>query len=138
MSDYSKTPLYKKLGVKDGMTMLIIHETDDYDSLIGPILKTVHKNTSLEKEKVYDFIHLFTRSQEELHELFPKLKESLTYKGMLWISWPKGSCGVGITNLNDNIVRDIGLENGLVDVKIASIDDTWSGIKFVYRLKDRK
>ena len=60
----------------------------------------------------------------------------LTPTGMLWISWPKKSSGV-VTDLNENIVRDIGLANGLVDVKVCAVDDVWSALKFVFRLKDR-
>lgn len=57
---------------------------------------------------------------------------------MLWISWPKGAyCNFVGSDLNENIIRDIGLENGLVDVKVIAVDDNWSGLKFVYRLKDR-
>ena len=147
MTAYSKTPLFKKLGIKEGMQILLINEPDDYEKLLPEIkslrhsgltkIKTINEE-NMQTDKKIDFIHLFSRTQEELNQLFPKLKELLKKNGMLWISWPKGLCGVGVTNLNDNIVRDIGLHNGLVDVKIASIDETWSGIKFVYRLKDRK
>jgi hypothetical protein len=138
VSRYSKTPLFKKLGIKEGMEILIVHKPNNYEKLVGSILKFTNKYYQIEEKRTYDFIQLFTRSQEELQELFPKLKQNLKQKSMLWISWPKGSCGVGVTDLNENLVRDIGLQNGLVDVKIASIDDMWSGLKFVYRVKDRK
>ena len=67
---------------------------------------------------------------------FPKLKAALTSDGMLWISWPKKSSKVA-TDLKEDIIREIGLTNGLVDVKVAAVDEVWSGLKFVYRLKDR-
>jgi hypothetical protein len=66
----------------------------------------------------------------------PALRSCLAQSGMLWISWPKGSSGVA-TDLNENVVREIGLGNGLVDVKVCAVDETWSGLKFVYRVKDR-
>jgi hypothetical protein len=71
-----------------------------------------------------------------LNEQFPRLKEALSPSGMLWVSWPKASSGVP-TDLSENVVREIGLANGLVDVKVCAVDEVWSGLKFVYRIKDR-
>lgn len=83
----------------------------------------------------FDYIHFFATSEKTLRVNFPKLKKCLKPAGLLWISWPKsGKLG---TDLNENIVRDIGLASGLVDVKVAAINATWSGLKFVYRIKDR-
>jgi hypothetical protein len=65
------------------------------------------------------------------------LKQALATNGMLWVSWPKGSSGVE-TDLNENVVREVGLKNGLVDLKVCAVDETWSGLKFVYRRKDRE
>jgi hypothetical protein len=79
-------------------------------------------------------IHYYTDSKSDLEKQFPALKKLLAADGTLWISWPKGKT----TDLNGNIVRDIGLKNGLVDVKVIAVDEIWSGLKFVYRLKDRK
>jgi hypothetical protein len=84
-----------------------------------------------------DFIQFFSSRRSHLDEQFPKLKASLSPSGMLWVSWPKGSSGVP-TDLTENVVRDIGLTNGLVDVKVCAVDETWSGLKFVFRLKDRR
>ena len=69
--------------------------------------------------------------------MFPKLKASLATDGMLWVSWPKGSSSIP-TNLKEDLVRQAGLETGLVDVKVCAVDENWSGLKFVFRLKDRK
>ena len=68
---------------------------------------------------------------------FPKLAQKLQQDGMLWIAWPKKASGVA-TDLLENSVRRIGLDAGLVDVKVCAVNDTWSGLKFVYRLTDRK
>lgn len=84
----------------------------------------------------FDFIHYFTKSQRDLRTAFPKLKRSLKMRGMLWISWPKQSSGVE-TDLTESVVQRVGLANGLVDVKVAAIDDVWSGLKFVWRVRDR-
>ena len=83
-----------------------------------------------------DFVHLFTDGRSTLAKEMPKLRDSLKPNGTLWISWPKKSSGVR-TDLDENIVRDIGLKAGLVDVKVCAVDETWSGLKFVFRLKDR-
>jgi len=82
-----------------------------------------------------DFIHYFAEARDDLEDIFPRLKESLAQTGMLWISWRKGAKTAD--RLNENVIREIGLANGLVDVKVAAVDETWSGLKFVRRVKDR-
>ncbi len=83
-----------------------------------------------------DFIHFFTSERGDLELRLPDLKAALKKDGMLWLSWPKKASKLP-TDLTDNIVREVGLAHGLVDVKVAAIDENWSGLKFVYRLKDR-
>jgi len=83
-----------------------------------------------------DFALLFTKSLADLTKHFAKLRDRLEPSGMLWVSWPKKTSGVA-TDLTENVVRDYGLSNGLVDVKVCAIDDTWSALKFVRRLSDR-
>lgn len=83
-----------------------------------------------------DFAMIFTKSKAELTKEFARLAKVLSPAGMLWISWPKKSSGVA-TNLDENVVRDIGLAAGLVDVKVCAVTEVWSGLKFVRRLKDR-
>jgi hypothetical protein len=84
----------------------------------------------------FPFIQCFCTELRDLERRFPILKKQLAPDGMLWISWPKGSSKVP-TDLNENVIRDVGLRNGLVDVKVCAVDDIWSGLKFVYRLRDR-
>jgi hypothetical protein len=76
------------------------------------------------------------KEKSALEGSFPKLKQALAPDGALWISWPKGASKVP-TDVNENVARGIGLRHGLVDVKVCAVDDVWSGLKFVYRLKDR-
>ena len=83
-----------------------------------------------------DFIHFFTKEKSILEETFSILKNHLSKNGMLWVSWPKGSSKVQ-TDINENTVRQTGLREGLVDVKVCAVDEIWSGLKFVYRTKDR-
>ena len=87
--------------------------------------------------KPLDLIVLFADSQKALKKDFPKLARKLSLTGMLWIAWPKKASGVA-TDLSDNHVRTIGLDAGLVDVKVCAVNEVWSGLKFVYRLEDRK
>ncbi len=130
MAGYSQKSLKEKLGLTPDKIYAIFHAPEGYEKLLGaPILD--------EKKENLDFIQYFTRSRNRLIEDFPKLKQMLKKAGMLWISWPKSSCSFATSDLTENTVRDIGLEAGLVDVKVAAIDEDWSGIKFVYRLKDR-
>jgi len=87
-------------------------------------------------EKPLDFIQFFTRERAVLENKFATLKNAITQNGSLWISWPKRVAKIK-TDLDENIIRDIGLAHGLVDVKVAAVDEVWSGLKFVYRVKDR-
>jgi hypothetical protein len=79
---------------------------------------------------------VFTKSKAELARDFKRISKLLAPAGMLWVSWPKKSSGV-VTDLNENIVREIGLDAGLVDVKVCAVTEVWSGLKFVRRVKDR-
>ena len=83
-----------------------------------------------------DFIQFFTKQRSELERAVPLLREELTQSGMLWISWPKGASKI-LTDVNENVVREIGLKNQLVDIKVCAVDDVWSALKLVYGLKDR-
>jgi hypothetical protein len=87
-------------------------------------------------DRELDFVHLFVKSQEELKEAFAGWAKRLAPAGMLWVSWPKKASGVA-TDLDENKVREIGLNAGLVDVKVCAVTDVWSGLKFVIRVKDR-
>ncbi len=132
---FSKKLLADKLGIKEGFKVIVLNAPENYRDLLGKLPENVTVMRKLKGPS--DFIHFFTKSRKELEPKFPKLKKELLQKGMLWISWPKGLSKVE-TDLNENIVREIGLKNGLVDVKICTINEIWSGLKFIYRLKDRK
>jgi len=125
MAGYSGRPLVEKLGLKTGMNA----------HLIGAVYQAPPGVTSTANARM-DFIHFFTKDRAELEREFPLLAKALTPKGMLWISWPKGASKVK-TDVTETIVRAIGLRTGLVDVKVCAVDDVWSGLKFVIRLKDR-
>ena len=134
MAGYSKTPLVKKLGIKPGFHVIILNAPENYTQTLGELPEEIIVANSLAGP--LDFIHFFTTRREILAAKFPQLKQALAPSGALWISWPKRSARVE-TDLTEDIIRAIGLENGLVDVKVAAVDEIWSGLKFVYRLKDR-
>ena len=134
MAGYSGTPLVKKLGIKEGSRVAIVNAPDDFQATLGELPDDVKLLKSTTKS--LDLILLFVLFERILVRDFTKLAERLTSNGMIWIAWPKKSSGVA-TDLNFERVQRIGLDTGLVDVKICAVDDTWSGLKFVYRLKDR-
>jgi hypothetical protein len=129
---YSGTPLIKKLGIKPGARLQFVSEPKDFGELLGELphgSKTASRGT-------LDFAILFVKAESDLKKGFARLRDRLESNGMLWVAWPKKASGVA-TDLTEGVVRKFGLESGLVDVKICAIDDTWSGLKFVRRLKDR-
>ena len=131
---YSGTPLAKKLGIKPGMEVVALGAPPDYPSLLDPIPEGAVLVGELPASAA--FIHFFTTERAVLETQLLRLKGALARDGILWISWPKKAAKVE-TDLDENVVRKAGLEAGLVDVKICAVDATWSGLKFVYRLKDR-
>ena len=128
---YSSKSLSAKLGIKAGMRTAFVNAPEGYQILLGQPATIVAP-----LEHPLDFIQFFTMERLELETRFPTLMKALDRGGMLWISWPKRASKIE-TDLNDIVVRDIGLSHGLVDVKVCAIDDVWSGLKFIYRTKDR-
>jgi hypothetical protein len=134
MAGYSGTPLAKKLGIKEGSRIALVNGPKDFESTLEQLpdgVEFVKRPT-----KPLDIILFFVLTERALARDFAKLASRLIANGMIWIAWPKKSSGVA-TDLSFERVQRIGLDAGLVDVKICAIDETWSGLKFVYRLKDR-
>lgn len=135
MTNYSKTPLYKKLGIKAGYSLYIEYEPDHYFTLIQDLPDEVNWVADPSLEGV-DFIHYFTRDKRELAEAFARLKPLMKKTGTIWVSWPKGKSKIP-KDIKDADIRAAGLEAGLVDCKVCAVDKDWSGLKFVYRVTDR-
>jgi len=133
VAGYSGKPLVAKLGIKPGSTIAILGAPRGYDRLLGRLPEVRRRSTAPGR---LDFVQFFTTEKHELERRFATLARSLTPAGMLWISWPKKASGVA-TDLTEDVIRAVGLAHGLVDVKVAAVDDVWSGLKFVRRLKDR-
>jgi len=134
MAGYSGTPLIKKLGIKEGYVMYVYRAPTDYFNWLSPLPKGVEVKASATGQ--FDFIHVFVREQDVFKKEFVNAQKHLKKEGMLWVSWPKKASKVP-TDLDENIIRDFGLRKGLVDVKVCAVDEIWSGLKFVVRVKDR-
>jgi hypothetical protein len=131
MAGYSGTPLEKKLGVKDGQVVYLDHAPDGF-RLVAPTTTTLARDTAISLT--------FHTSATALAARLPELIAHTEQAGMIWVCWPKGAAvksGVIESDLDGNLVREIGLAAGVVDVKVCAIDDVWSGLKFVRRLADR-
>ena len=133
-SGYSGTPLCKKLGIKQGYKVGLLNAPKDYLTHLQPIPEEVTFHHEL--SGTFDLIHAFFYTLQSLEEAYPILYKSLKKNGSLWIAWPKKASKLQ-TDLTREVLREYVLANGLVDVKVASYNDIFSGLKFVYRLKDR-
>jgi hypothetical protein len=133
MAGYSGTPLPKKLGIKENCCVAFFAMPAHVKTELAKALTNCHlaKNNA-----PLDFAMLFVKTAAELKEQFSNFAQRLSPTGMLWVSWPKKASGIA-PDLDENKVRAIGLKAGLVDVKVCAVDETWSGLKFVIRVKDR-
>jgi hypothetical protein len=131
---YSKRSLADKLGIKAGTRVVALQAPPTYAALLGTLPRGASLHSRLPVSS--GFIHRFARRRNELAADFPRLAQALADDGILWISWPKQASGVD-TDLDENVIRDIGLAQGLVDVKVCAVDDVWSGLKFVRRVGNR-
>jgi hypothetical protein len=133
VAGYAGTPLTKKLGIGEGCRLAIVAAPNGFAESLdlprGAQLRTQARGR-------LDVVVYFVTRRAELSRRFPAMKRALESDGGLWIAWPKRTSGVA-TDLSENPIREIGLGHGLVDNKVAAIDDTWSGLRFVYRLADR-
>jgi hypothetical protein len=128
VAGYSSTPLPKKLGVKKGGSVALVNAPDGFAKSIGV------RASPLED---CDVVILFAPQKKALEKSLKRASAALKEDGNLWIAWPKKSSGVA-TDLTENLLRELVLPTGLVDNKVCAIDETWSGLRFCKRLKDRK
>jgi len=132
---YSKTPLARKLGIKSEFNISIINAPEHYFDLFDDLPANLRMNDKDKQTK--DFIHFFTSEMQELNKTLPRLKIKLKQDGMIWVSWPKKAAKIA-TGVNENLIRNLALSIGLVDVKVCAVDEVWSGLKLVIPVKDRK
>ncbi len=132
-SGYSGTPLVQKLGVKAGHRVLVDGAPSGFALAPLPAGVDIHRRLG---PGPYDLVITFCADRARLDRRFDALADHLTKAGALWIAWPKQASGVS-TDLSGNVVREVALAAGLVDVKVCAIDATWSGLKIVRRVRDR-
>ncbi len=132
---YSGTPLPRKLGIKPGARVALLGAPDSFDALGGELPEGVGVHRRL--RGVFDVIVAFNARSAALEHRLPALRAALARDGGLWLAWPKRASGMQ-TDLGEGVVRALGLSAGLVDNKICAIDATWSGLRFVYRVEDRR
>jgi len=131
---YSGTPLAKKLGIKPGFKLMLVNAPDHYLNLftdLPPDTIFTHNPTELK-----DLIHLFVKDKAEYTGQLLQLKKQMVQNGSIWVSWPKKASKIP-TDISEDFIRNYALDNGLVDVKVCAVDEIWSGLKLVIRLKDR-
>jgi hypothetical protein len=134
VAGYSGTPLPRKLGIKEGHRVALLRAPDGLHNSIRPLPDGVAVRDRARGP--LDVIVFFVKHRAELERRFDALRRALDPAGGLWIAWPKKSSGVA-TDLDQSAVMEVGLAAGLVDNKVCAIDETWSGLRFVVRLKDR-
>jgi hypothetical protein len=123
-----------KLGIKPGSRLGIFDAPTGFDTTLGPLPDGVTKTTTVRGSQ--DVVLLFAKSKKSLERLFDEVAKVVAPAGSFWVSWPKKTSGV-VSDLDENVVRAVGLNRGWVDIKVCAIDDIWSGLKFVTRLSNR-
>jgi hypothetical protein len=132
---YSGTPLEKKLGIKEGFKIRIVHQPEHYFELFTELPENITILTDKKIKK--NLIHYFARHAKDFHKDIISLKNEIVPDGAIWISWPKKASKVA-TDITEDFIRGLALANGLVDIKVCAVDETWSGLKLVIPVKDRE
>jgi hypothetical protein len=131
MAGYSGTPLWKKLGYRNGMSAYIDGGLSNYISLLALPADVVVTWLPSAKSDV-QFVHLFTTSASNLKRKLESYRKRIVPGGVIWVSWPKKSSGVK-SDISEDTIRDVALPMGLVDVKVCAVDEVWSGLKLMTR-----
>ena len=135
MTGYSGKPIVQKLGLKPGFCIFVDGASAPYDEIVGDLPDDVRIAARLKPP--LDMVHVFSTDAATLRKKLPACREAIAPDGMVWVSWPKKSSGVA-TDVTENVVRDTALSLGLVDIKVCAIDETWSGLKLVIPVAQRK
>ncbi len=134
MAGYSRTPLPRKLGIKEGHRVAFPGAPPEFSTALGELPGEV----DIKRRAVapLDIAVAFFTRRSELERRFERLAAAVFPQGALWVAWPKRSSGVP-TDLSEDAVREVALPHGLVDNKVCAIDETWSGLRLVWRVENR-
>lgn len=134
MAGYSGTPLAKKLGIKAGQAVLAVHAPETYRDLLEPLPPAVRWVTHADRKT--DLVHHFVRQADDLRRALAVYRTQLDPHAVIWVSWPKKASQVA-TDVTEDVIRQIALPLGFVDVKVCAVDEVWSGLKLVVRREHR-
>jgi hypothetical protein len=135
MAGYSKTPLAQKLGIRAGAKVVALGAPANYRRWLAPLPEKV--SFSDKAVAGSDFVHLFVTGRRTLEKELKRLRRLLADAGVLWISWPKKASGVA-TDITEDVIREVCLPLGFVDIKVCAVDETWSGLKLMIRKENRR
>jgi hypothetical protein len=133
---YSGTPLAKKLGIKEGMTVVTVDAPENYVELLAPLPEGVELTEKTPRTPV-DIVHLFTNTRDGLFKTVSDARHLIKRDGSIWVSWYKKAAKLP-TEITEDTVREAAFPLGLVDVKVCAVDEKWSGLKLVIRKEMRK
>lgn len=131
---YSGTPLAKKLGIVEGTRVATLQAPDDYAHMLSPMPSNVVFERKITPQT--DIVHVFSYRKADLKAALESLRNAIRPTGVIWVSWPKRASKVP-TDITDNIIRDVALPLGFVDIKVCAVSDVWSGLKLVVRKEHR-
>ena len=132
---YSGTPLAKKLGIADGMRLAALNAPQGYVSWLTGLPPTARIVSDVAKDAVA--VHMFATERQKLERALLRLRTTIAQDGFVWVSWPKKTSGV-VTDISEDVIREVALPMGFVDVKVCAVTDTWSGLKLVIRKAERR
>ena len=134
-TDYSGTPLAKKLGIKSPLKLLTVNAPKEYTAWLSDLPAGVILVTKVKQP--IEAVHIFTTESAFLDATLSNLRNELKQDGFVWVSWPKKASKVP-TDITEDIIREISLPLGFVDIKVCAVSDVWSGLKLVIRKSERK
>lgn len=134
MAGYSQTPLQKKLGLRPPLRLITVAAPDEYRDWLGDLPDSITFGTRMGKRVAA--AHVFVTRRQVLQEKLERLRERLDQDGFVWVSWPKQASGLE-TEVDGNVIREIALPMGFVDIKVCAVSEVWSGLKLVIRRSER-
>jgi len=135
MAGYSKTPLAQKLGIKPGIQVAALNPPPNYRKLLAPLPAGV--SFADKATAGAGFVHLFVSERSVLEKELKRLRSLIDDAGILWISWPKKSAGLG-SDIIEDVIREVCLPLGFVDIKVCAVDEIWAGLKLMIRRENRR